>query len=81
MQVDGGRAAGVRLTYQALDGRRPRVGEAAVDDGEQVDVAAAGPESAGAATRRPDPKGQAVLAYALLGALAVVVVGSMAGEA
>ncbi|GAB1692448.1 nitric-oxide reductase large subunit [Krasilnikovia sp. M28-CT-15] len=32
-------------------------------------------------TRRPDPKGQAVLAYALLGALAVVVVGSLAGEA
>ncbi|HEX5740994.1 MAG TPA: cbb3-type cytochrome c oxidase subunit I, partial [Pilimelia sp.] len=32
-------------------------------------------------TRRRDPKGQAVLAYALLGALAVVVVGSLAGEA
>ncbi|WP_206061790.1 nitric-oxide reductase large subunit [Nonomuraea basaltis] len=32
-------------------------------------------------TRRRDPKGQSWLAYALLGALVVVVVGSLAGEA
>ncbi len=31
-------------------------------------------------TRKKDPKGQGVLAYALLGALTVVVVGSLAGE-
>ncbi|MCU1674280.1 MAG: nitric oxide reductase [Frankiales bacterium] len=31
-------------------------------------------------TRKKDPKGQGVLAYALLGALTVVVVGSMLGE-
>ncbi|MCW2680868.1 MAG: nitric oxide reductase [Frankiales bacterium] len=32
-------------------------------------------------TRRRDPKGQALLTYGLLGALTVVVVGSLAGEA
>ncbi|GID97554.1 hypothetical protein ACFQFC_08100 [Amorphoplanes digitatis] len=47
VQIDARRVAGIRLTQQALDGRRPRIGEAAVDDGEQVDVAAAGAESAG----------------------------------
>jgi hypothetical protein len=47
MQVDARRGAGIRLTNHAFKGCCLRVGKTTVNDGEQVDVAAAGAEPAG----------------------------------